>query len=256
MASNGLAPSGSGRVSPRCPTCRSGARVETLQVSDVSARAQYWKCGRCAFVWATREGEDLQAIGRRPQSTKASMTDRAPRSNARRATNQDDLQSRLDANTARTRMLLKCARAVRATVRSPYGVPFTPRCVRCQHAGRSHDAPLTAEQHYICTCCDAHWTVQSQGRRYSVPLLPAAICRFASFASKRSRKSISAPAAPHPAASYLWIGISGAAPALSTNPANPETIKQPALLTATETARLVQCLFTATTSGLPRVLIT
>jgi hypothetical protein len=120
---------------------------------------QYWRCERCAFVWATRDDEDLRAFAAGPQSTKIRVTARRP-TPERRPTYEADLQARLDAAMARTRMLLTCSRAIRATVRSQYGLPFTPRCVRCQHAGRSHDAPLTAEQHYICARCHARWTVQ------------------------------------------------------------------------------------------------
>jgi predicted SprT family Zn-dependent metalloprotease len=77
----------------------------------------------------------------------------------RRPIYDDDLKTRMEAAMARTRMLLKCSRAIRATVHSQYSLPFTPRCAVCQQSGRSHDAPLTSEQHYICARCQARWAV-------------------------------------------------------------------------------------------------
>ena len=71
----------------------------------------------------------------------------------------EDLLTRMNAAMARTRILLKCSRVIRATVGSQYGLPFTPHCVTCRQSGRSHDSPLTSEQHYICTRCQARWAV-------------------------------------------------------------------------------------------------
>jgi len=79
----------------------------------------------------------------------------------RRAISDDDLNARREAAIARTRVLLKCSRAIRAATRSQYTLPFTPRCADCQQAGRTHDFPLTSEQHYICTRCRARWSVEA-----------------------------------------------------------------------------------------------
>jgi hypothetical protein len=78
----------------------------------------------------------------------------------RRAIYDGDLKARMEAAMARTRMLLKCSRAIRATVGSQYGMPFTPRCASCRQSGRSHNSPLTSEQHYICARCHARWAVE------------------------------------------------------------------------------------------------
>jgi transposase-like protein len=63
----------------------------------------------------------------------------------------------LDARIARTRVLLKCSRAVRASVRSQNATIFTPCCVGCDASGRTHHSPLTSEQHYICAHCYRRW---------------------------------------------------------------------------------------------------
>ena len=78
----------------------------------------------------------------------------------RRPIYDDDLKVRMEAAMARTRLLLKCSRAIRATVSAKYGLPFTARCGRCQQLGRTHDSPLTSEQHYICAHCQARWAVE------------------------------------------------------------------------------------------------
>jgi hypothetical protein len=78
----------------------------------------------------------------------------------RRAIYNDDLQARMDAAMARTRRMINSSKAIRATVQSPYGSPFTPRCVSCRQSGRTHDSPPTSEQHYICAACHARWAVQ------------------------------------------------------------------------------------------------
>jgi transposase-like protein len=87
------------------------------------------------------------------------MTARAPL-NQRRATYDDDLQARMDAAMARTRRLINSSKAIRATVRSQYGTPFTPRCANCRQSGRTHDSPPASEQHYICADCHARWAIQ------------------------------------------------------------------------------------------------
>jgi len=71
-----------------------------------------------------------------------------------------DRQATLDAASARARTLITCSRAIRATVESQYGIPFVPRCAHCQQSGRTHEEPLTSEQHYICAECGARWSVQ------------------------------------------------------------------------------------------------
>lgn len=70
-----------------------------------------------------------------------------------------DLQTRIDAAMARTRRLIQCSRAVRASVTSPHGTPFMPRCVGCGQPGRAHDSPPTSEQHYICAFCQSRWSL-------------------------------------------------------------------------------------------------
>jgi predicted SprT family Zn-dependent metalloprotease len=77
----------------------------------------------------------------------------------RRPIYDDDLTVRMEAAMARTRILLKCSRVIRASVHSQYGLPFSPRCGRGQQSGRSHDSALTSEQHYICARCQARWAV-------------------------------------------------------------------------------------------------
>jgi hypothetical protein len=78
----------------------------------------------------------------------------------RRPIYDDDLNVRLEAAMARTRLLLKCSRAIRATIGAKYGLPFTPRCGQCQELGRTHVSPLTSEQYYICARCQNRWAVQ------------------------------------------------------------------------------------------------
>jgi predicted SprT family Zn-dependent metalloprotease len=70
----------------------------------------------------------------------------------------------LDARIARTRVLLKCSSAIRASVRSHHASTFTPLCVDCQQSGRTHHSPLTSEQHYVCAHCGGRWSVQSSVR--------------------------------------------------------------------------------------------
>jgi hypothetical protein len=72
---------------------------------------------------------------------------------ARRAIYDDDLRVRLDAAMARAQRFLDSTRPVRAKT-------FTPFCMGCQQAGRKHDSPLTAEQHYICAHCHRRWVTQ------------------------------------------------------------------------------------------------
>jgi predicted SprT family Zn-dependent metalloprotease len=86
------------------------------------------------------------------------MTKRA--ATQRRAVYDDDLHTRMEAAMARTRRFIMSTQAVRATVQSHDGTPFTPRCANCQQSGRTHESPPTSEQHYICTRCHARWTVQ------------------------------------------------------------------------------------------------
>jgi formate dehydrogenase maturation protein FdhE len=133
---------------PICRLCGEKGRVHHVEVSGVHPGVHYWRCDACGSVWATRDEEARRA-------------ERSATSAERRTTDNDSALSAIDAVSARTRVLLNCSRAIRATVRSEYGATFTPRCVHCQQTGRTHHSPLTSEQHYICARCCARWTVQS-----------------------------------------------------------------------------------------------
>jgi len=79
---------------------------------------------------------------------------------ARRTIYDEDLQVRIDAAMARTRRFMMSTQAIRASAGPQRRTPFTPYCSSCQQLGRTHDAPPTSEQHYICGRCYARWTVQ------------------------------------------------------------------------------------------------
>jgi predicted SprT family Zn-dependent metalloprotease len=85
------------------------------------------------------------------------MTKRA--ATQRRAVYDDDLHTRMEAAMARTRRFIMSTQAVRATVQSQDGTPFTPRCANCQQSGQTHESPPTSEQHYICAHCHKRWIV-------------------------------------------------------------------------------------------------
>jgi len=140
---------------PPCRNCGGKGRVLRVEISGVSPDVQYWRCDACGLVWATRNGEELRAIAAKRDSE---TIHRAP-ANLRRS-NDDDLKARMDTAAARTRVLLKCSRAIRATVRSESGTIFTPRCVRCDHSGRTHYSALSSAQHYICAHCGGRWSVE------------------------------------------------------------------------------------------------
>jgi hypothetical protein len=50
-----------GLAVPPCFSCQSD-RVRPLHVSEVDPVVQYWSCGSCGFVWATRDGQELRSI--------------------------------------------------------------------------------------------------------------------------------------------------------------------------------------------------
>jgi transposase-like protein len=76
-----------------------------------------------------------------------------------RAIYDGDLPARIDAAMARTRRFITSTEAVRASVQSRCGTPFIPYCLSCQQSGRTHNSPLTSEQHYICAHCQRRWAV-------------------------------------------------------------------------------------------------
>jgi len=58
-------------VPPPCLKCQQPFTVRPLQVSGVDPCVQYWSCGSCGCVWATRDGEDLRSIARREKCEKS-----------------------------------------------------------------------------------------------------------------------------------------------------------------------------------------
>jgi transposase-like protein len=87
------------------------------------------------------------------------MTARAPVPTLRFRYDDSDLAERMEAAVARTRRLIDCSRAIRASVESQDGMPFTPQCANCQQSGHTHESPPTLEQHYICAHCHRRWVV-------------------------------------------------------------------------------------------------
>jgi hypothetical protein len=87
------------------------------------------------------------------------VTARLPPATPRFRYDDSDLVERMDAAMARTRRLIDCSRAFRASVES-HEAPFTPRCANCRQAGRTHDSPPTPEHHYICAHCLKRWVVE------------------------------------------------------------------------------------------------
>jgi transposase-like protein len=45
-----------------CPNCSADV-VERLPIADMSPGEQYYRCGRCGFVWGTREKYDVEFLG-------------------------------------------------------------------------------------------------------------------------------------------------------------------------------------------------
>jgi len=88
------------------------------------------------------------------------MTARLPPATSRFRCDDSDLAERMEAATARTRRLIDCSRAIRASVESQDETPFTPRCANCRQAGRTHDSPPTTEHHFICARCQRRWFVE------------------------------------------------------------------------------------------------
>lgn len=86
------------------------------------------------------------------------MTPRAPLGTPPFRYDDSDLVERIEAAMARTRRLITCSRAIRASVESQDG-PFTPRCAGCQQLGHTHESRPTSEQYYICAQCHERWVV-------------------------------------------------------------------------------------------------
>ena len=84
---------------------------------------------------------------------------RAPFVTPRCRYDDSDLVERMEAAMARTRRLIDCSRAIRASVESQDETPFTPRCANCRQAGRMHESPPSSEHHYICAQCHKRWVV-------------------------------------------------------------------------------------------------
>jgi len=38
-----------------CPNCRRADVVQPFQINDLSPIVQYYRCGRCGYIWSTRE---------------------------------------------------------------------------------------------------------------------------------------------------------------------------------------------------------
>ena len=88
------------------------------------------------------------------------MTARLPPATPPFRYDDSDFAERIDAAMARTRRLIDCSRAIRASVESQDETPFTPRCANCRQAGRTHDSPPPTEHHYICAHCHKRWIVE------------------------------------------------------------------------------------------------
>jgi predicted RNA-binding Zn-ribbon protein involved in translation (DUF1610 family) len=58
LPDDSMAP-GSNLVPLPCPMCDNTAGVQALAVHDAMQSVQYWRCGACGFVWATRENSPL-----------------------------------------------------------------------------------------------------------------------------------------------------------------------------------------------------
>jgi hypothetical protein len=58
-------PSGSDLVIPPCKNCQTTDHVRAIELHDTSTArtgVHFWKCDKCGFVWATREGKTLRTI--------------------------------------------------------------------------------------------------------------------------------------------------------------------------------------------------
>jgi hypothetical protein len=51
----------SARMVAPCRNCHQSERVTPIALEDVSSGVRYWRCDGCRFVWATRDGEDLNS---------------------------------------------------------------------------------------------------------------------------------------------------------------------------------------------------
>jgi hypothetical protein len=99
------------------------------------------------------------AITRPTDPQRIRMTARAPLPTPRFRYDDSDLVERMETAMARTRRLINCSRALRASVESQDGTPFTPRRANCHQSGRTHESLPTSEHHYICAHCHRRWVV-------------------------------------------------------------------------------------------------
>jgi len=88
------------------------------------------------------------------------MTARASLPTGRFRYDDSDFVERMEAALARTRRLINCSRAIRASVKSQERTLFTPFCLSCGQAGRAHESRPTSEQQYICAHCHRRWATQ------------------------------------------------------------------------------------------------
>ena len=87
------------------------------------------------------------------------MTPRTPLAIPRSRHDDSDLPERREAAMARTRRLINCSRAIRASVESQDGTPFTPLC-ELRAIGTHARVAAISEHHYICAHCHRRWATQ------------------------------------------------------------------------------------------------
>jgi hypothetical protein len=58
-------------VVPSCRNCHESSQVRPVPLSEKFPDVQYWRCDRCGFVWATRDGEDLRTLGQQSSGKSA-----------------------------------------------------------------------------------------------------------------------------------------------------------------------------------------
>jgi hypothetical protein len=72
MSAHDATESARGLAVPSCPQCNQLETVRPVHVSEVDSVVQYWSCGACGRVWATRDDQELRSIA----------ADRGPRKSA------------------------------------------------------------------------------------------------------------------------------------------------------------------------------
>jgi hypothetical protein len=45
-----------------CPNCWRADVAEPFHINDLPESVQYYRCGRCGFIWANREGRDREFL--------------------------------------------------------------------------------------------------------------------------------------------------------------------------------------------------